>query len=145
MLSIEDIINKSSEIDIKYEKDIKMYMNEFGFNYFEILIIKKTKKYIGNIIVITLGVLEFCAGTILLQYSLNPKIFKLARFLIREGIKDIIKGVKSTIEGQEIDLKHYGIEKSIICILCGVIVNVAITISTSPVVSFISLLLAVTG
>ena len=113
MLSIEDIINKSSEIDIKYEKDIKMYMNEFGFNYFEILIIKKTKKYIGNIIVITLGVLEFCAGTILLQYSLNPKIFKLARFLIREGIKDIIKGVKSTIEGQEIDLKHYGIEKSI--------------------------------
>ena len=119
MLSIEDIINKSNEIDIKFEKDIKIYMNEFGFNYFEILIIKKTKRYIGNIIVITLGVLEFCAGTILLQYSLNPKIFKLARFLIREGIKDIIKGVKSTIEGQEIDLKNFGIEKSINITICN--------------------------
>jgi hypothetical protein len=32
MLSIEDIINKSNEIDIKFEKDIKIYMNEFGFN-----------------------------------------------------------------------------------------------------------------
>ena len=43
MISIEDIINKSNEIDIKFEKDIKIYMNEFGFNYFEILIIKRQK------------------------------------------------------------------------------------------------------
>ena len=30
---------------ITFKKDIKMYMNEFGFNNFEILIIKKIKKY----------------------------------------------------------------------------------------------------
>ena len=72
-----------------------MYMNEFGFNNFEILIIKKTKKYIGNIVVITLGLLEFCAVVVLLKFSANPLIFILARYLIRAGIKDVIKRVKA--------------------------------------------------
>ena len=56
-----------------------MYMNEFGFNNFEILIIKKTKKYIGNIVVITLGLLEFYAGVVLLKFSANPLIFILCK------------------------------------------------------------------
>ena len=43
----------------------------------------------------------------------NPKIFQLARFLIWEGIKDIITGVKATINGEEINLKSYAIEKGI--------------------------------
>jgi hypothetical protein len=74
---------------------------------------KKTKKYIGNITIITIGILEFCAGTALLFFSSNPKIFQLAQFLIREGIKDIIPGVKATINGEEISLKSYVIEKGI--------------------------------
>ena len=44
---------------------------------------------------------------------MNPKIFQLARFLIREGIRDIVKGVKATIEGEEISFKSYAIEKGI--------------------------------
>jgi len=43
----------------------------------------------------------------------NPKIFQLARFLIREGIRDIVKGVKATIEGEEISFKSYAIDKGI--------------------------------
>ncbi len=87
-----------------------MYMNEFGFNNFEMLIIKKTKKYI---VVITLGLLEFCAGVVLLKFSANPLIFILARYLIRTGIKDVIKRVKATTECEEIDLQTFGIEKSV--------------------------------
>ena len=113
MLTIEDIIKKTNTINMDYKKDIKQYMDEFGFNTFEILIIKKNKNYIGNILIIALGVLEFCAGTALLAYSANPYIFKLARFLIREGIKDIVKGVKACIEGEELNLKYYAIEKGI--------------------------------
>ena len=111
--TIEDIIKKTNTINIEFKKDIKLYMDEFGFNTFEILIIKKNKHYIGNIIIIALGVLEICAGTALLAYSANPKIFQFASFLIREGIKDIIKGVKACIEGEEINLKYYAIEKGI--------------------------------
>ena len=44
---------------------------------------------------------------------MNPKIFQLARFLIREGIKDVITGVKATINGEEISFKSYAIEKGI--------------------------------
>ena len=112
-LNTEEIIKKSNTVDMKYKKDIKLYMDEFGFKTFEILIIKKRKKYIGNIIVIALGIIEFCAGAALLAYSANPYIFKLARYLIREGIKDIVKGVKACIEGEEINLKYYAIEKGI--------------------------------
>ncbi len=75
-------------------------MDEFGFDTFEILIIKKNKNYIGNIVIIALGVLELCAGAALLAYSANPYIFKLASFLIRAGIKDIVEGVKACIEGE---------------------------------------------
>jgi hypothetical protein len=110
ILIIEEIIKKYNTIDINYKKDIKIYMGEFGFTSFEVLTIKKTKKYIGNILIITLGILEFCAGTALLYYSSNPKNFQLARFLIREGIKDVITGVKATINGEEISLKSYALE-----------------------------------
>ena len=113
ILTIEDIIKKTNTINIEFKKDIKLYMDEFGFNTFEILIIKKNKHYIGNIVIIALGVLEFCAGAALLAYSANPKIFKLASFLIREGIKDMVKGVKACIEGEEINLKYFAIEKGI--------------------------------
>ena len=113
LLKIEDVIKKTNTINIEYKRDIKQYLDEFGFNTFEILIIKKNKHYIGNIVIIALGVLEFCAGAALLAYSANPYVFKLARFLIREGIKDIVKGVKACIEGEEINLKYYAIETGI--------------------------------
>ena len=112
ILTIEEIIKKYN-LDINYKKDIKIYMSEFGFTSFEVLTIKKTKKYIGNILIVTIGILEFCAGTALLYFSSNPQIFQLARFLIREGIKDVITGVKATINGEEISFKSYAIEKGI--------------------------------
>ena len=37
----------------------------------------------------------------------------LARYLIRAGIKDVIKRVKATTECEEIDLQTFGIEKSV--------------------------------
>jgi GNAT superfamily N-acetyltransferase len=54
-----------------------------------------------------------CLGTILLAYSSNPLFFKIACYLIREGVKDVIKGVKACIDGEEINLKNYAIEKGI--------------------------------
>ena len=63
--------------------------------------------------IIALGALELFARDALLAYSANPYIFKQARFLIRERIKDIFLGVKAFIEGEEINLKYYAIEKGI--------------------------------
>ena len=125
LLTIEDIIKKTDTINIIYKKDIKNYMDEFGFNTFEILIIKKNKNYIANLIIIALGVLEFCAGAALLAYSANPYLFKLASYLIREGIKDIVKGVKACIEGEEINLKYYAIEKgiSLVCFAIELVIG----------------------
>ena len=113
LLTIEDIIKKTKNININKKSDIKIYMNEFGFINFEVLIIKKNKTYIGNLIIIALGVLELCAGAALLSFSSNPKFFKIARYLIRECIKDISKGVMASINGEEINLKSYAIEKGV--------------------------------
>ena len=103
LLTLEDIIKTTKNINIDNKSDIKIYMNEFGFSTFEVLIIKKNKAFIGNIIVISLGVLELCVGAALLMYSSNPYFFKIACYLIREGIKDIAKGVISSIKGEEIN------------------------------------------
>ena len=113
LLTLEDIIKTTKNINIDNKSDIKIYMNEFGFSTFEVLIIKKNKAFIGNIIVISLGVLELCVGAALLMYSSNPYFFKIACYLIREGIKDIAKGVISSIKGEEINLKSYAIEKGV--------------------------------
>ena len=113
LMTIEEIIKTTTNISIKDKSDIKIYMKEFGFTTFELLIIKKRKKYIMNLIIIALGVIEICAGAAILMYSANPLFFKLARYLIREGIKDIVKGVKACIEGKELDIKTYGIEKGL--------------------------------
>jgi hypothetical protein len=113
LLTIEDIIKTTTNLSLDYKSDIKSYMNEFGFITFEVLIIKKKKFYIGNLVVIAIGVLEFCLGTVLLAYSANPLIFRCAFYLIREGIKDVVKGVKACIDGEEINLKSYAIEKGI--------------------------------
>ena len=113
LLTVEDIIKTTTNLNLDYKSDINVYMNEFGFTTFEILIIKKNKTYIGNLIIIALGILELAIGTALLAYSTNPKIFQIARYFIREGIKDVIKGVKACIDGEEINLKNYAIEKGI--------------------------------
>ena len=52
LLSIEDIIKTTTSISLDFKTDIKSYMNEFGFITFEVLIIKKRKFYIGNLIII---------------------------------------------------------------------------------------------
>ena len=112
LFTIEKIIKTGKNLDIKYVLEIKMFMNEFGFKTFELLIIVNTPKYIGNLIITTLGVLEVCVGSLLLIYSsTNPLTLKIAHYLIREGIKDIIKGVKATVQGEEINLKNYAVEK----------------------------------
>ena len=113
LLTIEDIIKTTTNLSLDNKSDIKTYMNEFGFITFEVLIIKKKKFFIGNLIVIAIGVLEFCLGAVLLTYSANPLIFRFASYLIREGIKDIVKGVKACIDGEEINLKSYAIDKGI--------------------------------
>ena len=39
LLTIEDIIKTTTNINLDYKSDIKVYMNEFGFTTFEVLII----------------------------------------------------------------------------------------------------------
>ena len=113
-LYIEDIIEKADKIKNNFENinDITIYMNEFGFEYFEILSIKKDIKFLSNFIVFALGVMEFCAGTIILFHAKSPRLIKLAKFLIKEGINDIVQSIKATIKGEEINLVEWGIKKA---------------------------------
>ena len=113
LMTIEEIIKTTTNLNIDDKPDIKIYMKEFGFTTFEILIIKKRKKFIMNLIIIALGIIELCAGAAILMLSPNPSFFLLARYLIREGISDIIKGVKACIKNEEINIKSYFIEKGI--------------------------------
>ena len=112
-LKIEKIINESKNVDNKYIDDIEIYMYEFGFEKFEILIIRKEFHFLSNSIVFAIGVLEICAGTALFFLSKNPKVLRFAAFLIKEGVNDIIKSIKATLKGEEIDLKKFAIEKAI--------------------------------
>ena len=110
-LTIEKIVYDAEKVDNKYEDDIEAYMSEFGLEKFEILVIRKQFHLLSNLIVFAIGVLEICAGTALFFLSKNPKVLQFAKFLIQEGVNDVIKSVKATIKGEEIDLKKFAIEK----------------------------------
>ena len=112
ILKIKEIINNSEKVDNKYTEDIKIYMYEFGLERFEILVIRKEFHLLSNLIVFTLGILEICAGTALSFLSKNPKVLKFAKFLIQEGINDVINSVKATINGEEINLKDFALNKA---------------------------------
>ena len=115
--TIEDIIENSEKL--KHQKqeeiidDIILYMNEFGFEKFEILTIQKNPSPWANILVFALGILEVCAGAALLYIAKGPKLYEIAKFLIKEGIKDVIESVKATLNGEEIDLKQWGLKKAV--------------------------------
>ena len=110
-LTIEKIVYDAEKVDNKYKDDIEVYMSEFGLEKFEILVIRKQFHLLSNLIVFAIGVLEICAGTALFFLSKNPKVLQFAKFLIKEGVNDVIKSVKATIKGEEIDLKKFAIEK----------------------------------
>jgi len=111
-LSIVDIINDSENISIIYKEDIEIYMDEFGFKKFEILAIRKEFHLLSNFIVFAIGICEICIGTALAFMSKNPKVLQLAKFLITEGVNDIILSVKSTLKGEEINLKDFAKQKA---------------------------------
>ena len=111
-LKIKEIINNSEKVDIKYKEDIEIYMYEFGLEKFEILVIRKEFHLLSNLIVFALGILEICAGTALSLLSKNPKVLQFAKFLIQEGVNDVIKSVKATINGEEINLKEFAMQKA---------------------------------
>ena len=68
---------------------------------------------ISNLIVCALGILEICVGTILIFTCKHPAGLKLAKFLIRDGIDNIVEGIKATVQGREIDLKEFGQRKAV--------------------------------
>ena len=111
-LKVMDIINHSENVNIIYKEDIEIYMNEFGFKKFEILAIRKEFHLLSNLIVFAIGILEICIGTTLAFFSKNPKVLQLAKFLIQEGVNDIILSVKSTLKGEEINLKDFAKQKA---------------------------------
>ena len=111
-LKIEKIVYDSEKVDNKYKEDIEIYMYEFGLETVEILVIRKEFHILSNLIVFAIGILEICAGTALFCLSKNPKVLQFAKFLIKEGVNDVIKSVKATLKGEEIDLKKYAIEKA---------------------------------
>ena len=111
-LKIEKIVYDSEKVDNNYKEDIEIYMNEFGLETVEILVIRKEFHILSNLIVFAIGILEICAGTALFCLSKNPKVLQFAKFLIKEGVNDVIKSVKATLKGEEIDLKKYAIEKA---------------------------------
>ena len=112
-LTVIDIINKSNKIDPNYKEDIQIYMEEFGFERFEILVINKRFHLINNIIVFALGILEICVGTALIFACKHPKALKFAKFLIRDGIENVVESLKNTIQGKEMDLKEFAKKKAV--------------------------------
>jgi len=112
-LTVKEIINISNKIDKSYIEDIQIYMEEFGFERFEILVINKRPCLINNIIVFALGILEICVGTALIFSIKHPKVLKFAKFLIRDGIENVVESIKSTIQGEEIDLKDFAKKKAV--------------------------------
>ena len=112
-LNVQKIIEMTDKIKSGYKEDIQMYMDEFGFNRFEILVINKRSPLISNLIVCALGILEICVGTILIFTCKHPAGLKLAKFLIRDGIDNIVEGIKATVQGREIDLKEFGQRKAV--------------------------------
>ena len=108
-----NIIDKTDKIDKSYLDDIEMYMDEFGFDKFEILKISKSSRFFNNLIVFALGILEICVGAVLIYTCANPKMLKFAKFLIRDGIDNVIESIKSTIEGKEINLKDFAKKKAV--------------------------------
>ena len=112
-LKIKDIVNNSKEVDNKYIEDIEIYMNEFGLEKFEILVIRKEFHLLSNLIVFALGILEICAGTALYLFSKSPTVLKFAEFLIKEGVNDVINSVEATINGEEINLKDFAKQKGL--------------------------------
>ena len=112
-LQIIDIIKNSENINITYKEDIEKYMDEFGFKKFEILVIRKEFHLLSNFIVFAIGICEICIGTALAFMSKNPKVLQLAKFLIQEGVDDIILSIKSTLKGEEINLLDFAKQKAI--------------------------------
>ena len=112
-LKIAQIIKRPKEINPDSEQDIEIYMEEFGFETFEILKIVTFPNFLSNLLVFALGILEICAGCIILKFAKSPKLIKLARFLIRQGVSDIYESVKATIDGKEINLKEWGKKKAV--------------------------------
>ena len=113
ILTIEQIIKKSEKINEEFEPDIKMYLNEFGFETFEMLKISSYPNFFTNTVVFAVGIMEICAGCVILFYAQSPRMIKMAKFLISEGISDIIESVKATIKGEEINLKEWGKKKAV--------------------------------
>ena len=66
-------------------------MEEFEFGIFEILVINKKFNLINNIIVFSLGILEICVWTALIFAIKYPKALKFAKFLIRDGIENVVE------------------------------------------------------
>lgn len=112
-LSIADIINDSENISTIYEEDIEIYMDEFGFKKFKILAIRKEFHLLSNFIVFAIGMCEVFFGTTLAFMSKNPKVLQLAKYLIKEGVNNIIQSVKSTLKGEEINLLNFAKQKAV--------------------------------
>ena len=112
-LTIEQIIKKSEKINDNYESDIKMYLNEFGFETFEMLKISSYPNFLTNIIVFAVGIMEICAGCMILYFAKDIRMIKMAQFLINEGVSDIIESIKATFKDEEINLKEWGKKKAV--------------------------------
>ena len=112
-LKVIEIMKNSEKVNIKYYQNIEIYMEEFGFETFEILVIRKETHLLSNLIVFAIGILEICAGTALFYLSKNPKVLELAKFLVTEGFNDVIESVKATLKGEEINLKEFATNKGL--------------------------------
>ena len=110
-LRIENIVYNSEKVDNKYKEDIEIYMYEFGLEKFEILVIRKEFHLLSNLIVFAIGILEICAGTALFYLAKSPRVLQFAKFLIKEGVNDVIESVKATLKGQEINLMDFAKQK----------------------------------
>ena len=116
-LSIEMICEKNLELDLEQNndeiKDLECFIKEFGIEKFEILKIVNKPNYWKNYIVLAVGVIEVTvAAVILVKAGSEHKCRQVAIFLIKQGFKDIVESFQKAMEGKEINLKEWGLNKA---------------------------------
>ena len=116
-LTIPKICELNLHLDLEKNKDeikdLKYFIKEFGIEKVESIRIVNKPNFWKNYLVLAVGVIEVTIGTIMLvKAGTNKKCRQLAFFLIKQGFNDIIESFQKAMEGKEINLEEWGLNKA---------------------------------
>ena len=115
--TIKDICKKI-ELDEEKNKDeindLTVFSLEFGVEKFEMLRIVTKPNFWKNYLVLGVGVVEVALCGVLCVaafFTGEKKLVDLGIFLVKQGFNDIIQSFQAALDGKEINLKKWGIQK----------------------------------